>query len=330
MKQNKRIFTIAFAVLALTALLCVAIPAFGEGGEEKDTDGRITVLCVGFDEAASNTDVLMLLSIDTADKQISVLQIPRDTYCRTSMGEGKINAIYPTLLTSGCKENEALSRLAEEISLLFGIKIDEYAAIDTASLSLLTDKLGGLTLRLNAPTSLGGRTFAAGEHHLDGETVLHLIRYRSNYAEGDLGRLDAQKLILGAAYRKMKDDVSFVTLLGFLPTIQQEVRTSLSPAAQLSLGYAVYRYRDAYRVLAATLPGEAVLTEGDSPISYYAVNRDAALALFERVGVAAKLGSGLTTEEIPAIKSVYERAGLNYTLYTEDTLDTIKIKTKIK
>ena len=141
MKQKKQILFLTLALLAFGILLLTTYPAFGEGGEGKGNTGeRVTVLCVGLDEAAGNTDVMMLLSVDTTNRQLSVLQIPRDTYCRTAMGEGKINAIYPSLIASGCKENEALLSLAEEVSRLFGVKIDAYAAIDVDSLALLVDK----------------------------------------------------------------------------------------------------------------------------------------------------------------------------------------------
>ena len=43
-------------------------------------DGVYNILCAGRDEAAFNTDVLMLVSFDTPNGQVSVVQIPRDTY----------------------------------------------------------------------------------------------------------------------------------------------------------------------------------------------------------------------------------------------------------
>lgn len=43
-------------------------------------EGQFTVLCLGFDEDRSNSDVIMVFQFDINNDKINVLQIPRDSF----------------------------------------------------------------------------------------------------------------------------------------------------------------------------------------------------------------------------------------------------------
>jgi hypothetical protein len=52
--------------------------------------GVYNILCAGRDDAAYNTDVLLLVSLDAGNNTAAVVQIPRDTY----LDGGKANALW--------------------------------------------------------------------------------------------------------------------------------------------------------------------------------------------------------------------------------------------
>lgn len=56
--------------------------------------GFYTMLVVGHDQVAVNTDVIMLVSFDVANGSLSVMQIPRDTYIEYKGTSHKINSVY--------------------------------------------------------------------------------------------------------------------------------------------------------------------------------------------------------------------------------------------
>ena len=199
-----------FAVLLAVLPLSIAFDngAAGEYSDPLSTRGRTTILCVGLDEAAGNTDVLMLVTIDPVCKEITVLQIPRDTYLSADTLQGKINQLYPAYRAVGYDADTALSRLVAEVSDAFGVVIDHYAAVEFSSIAFLVDRLGGLTVHVPSDILIGDKTIPAGERLLMGDDALAFIRYRAGYIEGDLGRLDAQKLLLFSGYKKLKNDSS--------------------------------------------------------------------------------------------------------------------------
>ena len=71
-------------------------------------------LVAGMDDAAENTDVLSVININSSDKRLNYIQIPRDTYCNLDVYRNKINHVYSTARASGMTANEAMERLSSE------------------------------------------------------------------------------------------------------------------------------------------------------------------------------------------------------------------------
>ncbi len=317
----------------LSGVMLVSSCDRGESNDSMAKESPLSVLVAGLDDAAENTDVLMLARLDSVGHVLSVLQIPRDTYFSTEGYEGKINGLYPTYRYRGKDKREALSLLCREISACFGVPIDHYVAVDTAAVSLLVDELGGVTVSL--PTPLGYREgekyieIPAGERNLTGEEALRFVRFRSAYVEGDLGRVDAQKLLLAAVYRKAKDELSLSTALSLLPKVYDRLLTDMPLSEQLASAYAFYRNRDTFSVKLLTLPGEAAKdTDG---LWYYVANRAASLeALSHYFGRGADFDpkTALCDETRLNFYNIYNDKNCSYTVYTEETIDGLYIKTK--
>ena len=150
MIKKKRTISILFLVLVGVVALALAI---GAAAKKKGSaicastdpkDKNMTVLIAGLDEAAGNTDVLMLLSLK-GNGEMNILQIPRDTYIKTEEYEGKINHIYPLCLEKYGRKDGA-ERFATEISDALGVMIDRYAVFSGKDLEELIEALGGVTL----------------------------------------------------------------------------------------------------------------------------------------------------------------------------------------
>ena len=82
-------------LLTLFAFFCIWSDA-GEATEAAvgDHEDVSTILLAGVDEAGSNTDMMMLCTFHKRSGSVKLVQIPRDTYYRTELGEGKINRVY--------------------------------------------------------------------------------------------------------------------------------------------------------------------------------------------------------------------------------------------
>ena len=326
---------ILFIALLLVLPLSIAFSGDTASGRAHDAflnaPKRLTVLCAGVDEAAENTDVLMLATISPEKKEITVLQIPRDTYFRLGKEEGKINRLYPAYRLSGRDQNSAMEQLAREISDAFGVTIDYYAVTDYSSISYLVDRLGGLSVNVPAdfPCS-DGTTVPAGVQSLNGKQTVAFIRHRAGYVEGDLARVDAQKLILAAAYKKLKNEVSLSDLVCLIPDLYKRIVTDMTVSRQISLACAYARGRGEYAVRFLTLPGAPTRANGDTGAWYYIANKKASDKVLARYFDAAVFDkdSRMTDSARAHIASIYENNDVTYTVYTEETIDKLEIKTK--
>jgi LCP family protein required for cell wall assembly len=120
-----------------------------------------------------NSDVVMVLHLDSANRSASILSIPRDLFvpnARTS-GANKIDAALA----------QGPSQLADAIEEDFGIPIEHFAVLNFDSFQGVVDALGGIDMYFPMPlydsySSLNIPT--PGCHHLNGFEALAVVRAR--------------------------------------------------------------------------------------------------------------------------------------------------------
>ena len=62
-----------------------------------DLDGEVAnILVLGMDEVGVNSDVILLVGYQPKHQQISVMQLPRDTYFETEGKTQRLNQVYAT------------------------------------------------------------------------------------------------------------------------------------------------------------------------------------------------------------------------------------------
>lgn len=166
---------------------------------EEDT---ISVLCCGVDNTQKLTDVIMYAVFDTQKNEVNILRIPRDTFVGSAFPTGKMNAIY------GHPEDgmSGIETLREYLAENWKLDIDYYVTIDLNGVRDIVDDLGGVTMNIEQQINyLPGKVLYPGEQTLDGEKAEWILRYRSGYRNGDLGRIDAQTEFVKAAIRRVKE-----------------------------------------------------------------------------------------------------------------------------
>ncbi len=329
-------YSLIFCLMAVSLLAAVFVPAAKESREASAAEGALTCLVAGFDDAAANTDVLMLVRLDPESTGITVLQLPRDTYFHTEGYAGKLNGLYPTYLARGMSREEALGALCDELSRCFGITVDRFAAVGTEAFAALVDALGGVSVSLPAPIGYReGDTYheiPAGEQLLGGKEALRFIRFRSAYVEGDLGRMDAQKLLLMAIYRKAKSELTLPAMLTLVPKVYPSLVTDMPLSEGIAYAKTVLREREGLRARLLTLPGEATYGEEDGRWYYVANHPSAAEVMSLYFGAKEPFDAhgALLDEARLSFKNIYHDKNCSYTVYTEDTIGDLDVKTKQK
>jgi len=151
----------------------------------------------------------MLASFHKKTKEVSILSIPRDTYVTVSeenfalMREEfpqpgsrnmKINAVHHF---GG--EQYGVELLKEELTNLLDVDINFYVKVDFEAFRYIIDSIGGV--EFDVPRNMSYTdplqnlyiNLQKGSQKLNGEQAEHLLRYRSGYADADLGRIRVQQ-----------------------------------------------------------------------------------------------------------------------------------------
>jgi len=240
-----------------------------------DKDQRINVLVLGLEHERSDT--IMIASYDVKNKTADVISIPRDTYIDrdgfVNSGNNKINSVYTV---------KGIEGLSEIILNITGLKIDKYVTIDYDGVRAAVDAVGGVEvdvpfhMRYTDPYSDPPLDIdiAPGIQTIKGDRAMEFLRFRktnysgySGYAEGDLGRIEAQQGFVKAAIKK--------ALTFRLPIVVKEVYPyvktdfSLAEATSLAMGSIGL---SAENISFHTIPGT---TQTKNNLSFYILDRQA-------------------------------------------------------
>lgn len=220
---------------------------------EKEGDGRVNVLLLGKGgpghTAEDLTDTLMVASIDSCQKEVGLLSIPRDLYVKMpGNGSMKINAVYATAkehaIYQGDSEAdaekkgiEATEKVVEEVT---GIPMHYHTMVDFEAFRKAIDTVGGVDV--NAKEQLYDPTVAwenkwnpvlakKGINHFDGKQALLYARSRNGSQRGDFDRAERQREILLALQDKVFSAGTFsnpVKLSQLFTAFGNHVQTNLS------------------------------------------------------------------------------------------------------
>lgn len=244
-----------------------------------------TYLVAGIDDAAENTDVLILASYNMTDGTATVVHIPRDTFCKYGEKYRKINSIFPYERNKGNSRSEAMSRLTSYISDTFGVFIDGYFCIDRQTLINAVDLMGGVDIELDRDLSIEDEhgellyTLTAGKNHLDGASAADFVRYRRGYTTGDLGRINAQKLFVSALLRGARERIGIDEAARIYVEIMPRITTNVGVTELVSILFNARMNKDKKDISFVTMPGEATMIK---KASFYVINRKSAAETFKR------------------------------------------------
>lgn len=250
---------------------------------QPEWDGDFTnFLICGIDNTNSLTDVIMLVGFDNKTKKLSVLQIPRDTYAGADIPSHKYNAIYG----HHAKGESGMETLKAHVQSDFGIKIGNYVAVTTKGLRQLIDAAGGVDLdvpiNMNYDDSAQGLHIhlKAGQQHLNGSQAEQFVRYRKGWSDGDIGRLQAQKIFLAAFAQKLKSMSLWDLATKILPAVKQpNFMTDISAAEILKFGGSAKNI-NLNAATVYTMPGEPY--NGSDGSALYSVHKAQLLEILNK------------------------------------------------
>ncbi len=317
-------------ILSLCLLIAFLLPIFPLRTDAA-ANTPVHYLAVGIDDAASNTDVIAVISYDPHGNRVTVLQIPRDTYYCFGGVQNKLNQLYPHLLagrdTRTAKEM-AMKGLASAVTALLGVRINAYVAVSISDFSEAIDRLGGVPMHL--PIDVGyfdestGEevVLKAGEHLLSGKAATAFVRHRASYPTGDLGRIDAQKLFLSAFFARLASRLSLRTMTSVFGGIRTSLITNLTLPEAIKCGTRFVKGYTSTEIRYLTLPGAPALHDG---ISYYGISQPSVEEAIEKYLLfgsgQAQIDPSCTAlhTNSPSLSEIY-RKRIDYRVYTDTEL----------
>ncbi len=207
------------------------------GGIKLNNEKIINVLLIGSDASTEepgranitdkgNTDVMMMVSINTVDKKIKLVSFMRDSYTYMDQFDryAKLNA--------ACA-NGGPAYLVETIENDYKIEIDGYALVDFDSFKQVIDVLGGVSV--DVPTHVGKFiNIPSGKNVLlNGEQALMFSRVRYSDKDGDISRVARQRQVVNALIDKAKN-ATLTEINDVADVILANVRTNISKKSILS------------------------------------------------------------------------------------------------
>ncbi|MBO5274557.1 MAG: LCP family protein [Clostridia bacterium] len=252
-------------------------------------EDKYNILVMGRDKVALNTDVIMVVSYDVKNGNLSILQIPRDTY----IGGSRVNALlaqyYNDARAKGADDPlyTDMQSVASSIQTNMNIVIDRFVLVNIDSFRSIVDLIGGveidvpIDMEYHDPDQNLHIDLKAGKQTLNGEKAEQFMRYRAGYLEGDIGRVNAQKLFISAFISQLKKSVSPSMITGLVNELINNVTTSLSVSDCVYFGTNALNL-DLSKISMMTLPGVEARANVDSGAWYYIMKRYDTLAIINR------------------------------------------------
>ncbi len=273
-------------------------PVTEKDPNEKKDDIYNFLIC-GHDRVADNTDVNLLVSFNTSNLTAAIMQIPRDIYVNHDYnGAHKCNTVFQYFKYGGNSTDpdiqakidkydistegdmRGITGFAAFLEKNTGIRIHYYAVMDLTQFSNIVDALGGV--EMNVPFDLHYDDpnqnlhihINSGYQVLDGYAAEGVVRYRSGYANADIGRGNVQKLFMVSLFKTMKDKANIFNI-GKISEVCTIVKENL--VTNMQTDDLIYFANNAMTldlqyVTFMTMPGAGFW--GDDGLAYYTLNKD--------------------------------------------------------
>ncbi|GAA0367739.1 LCP family protein [Bacillus horti] len=204
--------------------------------EEKFKD-PFAVLLYGIDQREDSSDggrpdTLMLALIDSNDKKVNLVSIPRDSLVDIpGRSQNKINHSF---------SYGGVQLTMQTIEEWLNIPLYGYVAIDFKGFEELVDIVGGVdvyvdrTIQYDDPMDGTHIRLEEGQQVLDGKNALDFVRARldnrgSRYYTSDYQRMERQQLVLKELGREIVSLSSLPRVFSMMNAVGDNVSTSLTP-----------------------------------------------------------------------------------------------------
>lgn len=279
---------------------------------EPDKNTQYFLVC-GVDLSEDLTDIIMVVCYQYNENRATILQIPRDTVVSQEYSDGttKINSVYGNT-PDGIRR---IDHLKDCLYDQLGISIDHYVLFTIEGFRDMVDTLGGVeidnprTIRVENHVDGSMMTLEEGLITLDGNMAESFIRHRSSYVQGDIGRLQAQRVFYTAFAQKVLN-MSMIQTVTMATKIYGDVMTDMSVGEILK--YATHiKGIDLNTIEISILPGQDVTNNG---FSCWTIHTDKYVELYNSMMNPDGIPFTADNVNAPQLRNSYDFDGEGTTL----------------
>lgn len=229
-----------------------------QDSSEKMVEGITNILLVGIDgryiDKGNRSDSVMLVTIDSKNKDIKITSIARDTYVDIPG--------YSTEKLTHAYAYEGIDLLKEVFKVNFDIKIDKYIAVNFVSFMDIMDELGGVEVNIDEKDINEVNKYIddcyeyyynkkdevkkeyitkSGTQRLNGYQALAFSRIR--YTDSAFARDNRHREVAQSVYKEFlkKGPEEYKKCADIL---LENTKTNISPIQMLNLGYTLFNIND--------------------------------------------------------------------------------------
>lgn len=262
--------------------------------EAKD-ENIVNVLFMGIDDARS--DFMLLARYNKENDKIVMISIPRDTRVNISnYGLDKIN--------HATAKKEGIPLAMDTVGNLLNLPIHYYVELTFKGMENIINIMGGVKINVQqdmdyeAPDQNLYIHLKKGEQILNGENAVKFVRYRSGYADRDLGRIRAQQDFIKAFIKQITSPKIAPKAFNILQAMSKCVKTNMD---EKEIAYYAIKLKDLNmdNIKMHTLPGEPDYID---KISYFIYNEEKLKAMNieidQELGIQKSAGESTLDNEL--------------------------------
>lgn len=234
---------------------------------------EISFLVAGTNE--NLTDSIIYGKYNTETNKLYMMSIPRDTYTDNEMCNGhKINAIY---------RGKNLDAFLTEIEKLLEVTIDYYAIYDNSFIKEVVNCVGGVEIYVPQRMYYKGGNpefiidLEEGVQTLNGDEAEQFLRFRSGYANADLGRIEAQRNFIKAFIKTIVNKKNITKIPSVIKIALENTKTNAT-TRELMKYIDEVKEINLEEIESITMPNEPQYING---LSYVIANKDEARRIIQ-------------------------------------------------
>lgn len=273
MNGKKKYLSLLMILLLLTNVFAVSVSAEGNRSaasaivdslgsmlesalESFDYPDVMTIYISGIDTPGdmverSDSDVNILVTVNTRTRQVFLLNTPRDYYVPLSVAEDA----YDKLNYAG---NFGINASRECMENLYDLKIDYYLRFNFSGFVKIIDALGGITVYSDYEFDsqrTPGYHFYQGENLMSGDAALAFVRENAVYSDGERKRGNNQLRVIEGVVKKLASTELLSNADELLSSLSGAYETNIPYGNLLQFGINEYPYLKQYQVEHSSVDG---------------------------------------------------------------------------